>query len=104
SRSAVLGGAAVRLAALQVREKMLQLAAHLMEAAPEDLDISGGVVSVIGTPSRAVSISRLAAVAYTEIGALPQHLGPGLEATARYAGPTYTFSNAAHMCTCEVNV
>ena len=29
---------------------------------------------------------------------------PGLEASHRYKAPTFTFSNACHICTCEVDV
>ncbi len=42
SRSGVIGGAAAHGAAAQVREKLLSVAAHLLEAAPEDLEIQRG--------------------------------------------------------------
>ena len=48
SRSAVMAGGAARIAATEVREKAIAIAAHLMEAAPEDLELADGVVMVRG--------------------------------------------------------
>ena len=50
SRSAVIVGSAARGAAEQVREQILAIAAHELEAAPEDLDVVDGFVHVVGTP------------------------------------------------------
>ena len=50
SRNAVFGGGAARQAALEMRERVFQIAAHMLEASPDDLEMEGGVVSVRGTP------------------------------------------------------
>ena len=50
SRSGPILGAAIRQTALAVREKVLTIAAHLLEAAPEDLDITGGAIAVARHP------------------------------------------------------
>ena len=55
SRTAVVAGGAAREATVAVREKVLTIAAHMMEAAPEDLEIAESVVSVRGTPSKSVT-------------------------------------------------
>jgi carbon-monoxide dehydrogenase large subunit len=104
SRSAVIAGGAARAAASGVRQQILHLAAHVLEAGPEDLRIELGVVSVAGTPTRSVSVAELARTAYTQPEALPPDTAPGLEHSARYQAPPVTFSNAAHVCTCEVDV
>ena len=64
SRTAVVAGGAARDATLAVREKVLAVAAHSLEAAPEDLDIEAGAVFVVGTPARSVTMKEVAAAAY----------------------------------------
>ena len=54
SRSMIIGGSAVQLAATEVREKMLRVAANMLEAAPDDLDAADGVFSVRGAPERSL--------------------------------------------------
>jgi CO/xanthine dehydrogenase Mo-binding subunit len=53
-------GRAVERAAEQARERLLDVAAQELEIAPEDLEISGGMVQPVGTPSRGVPIEQLA--------------------------------------------
>jgi aerobic carbon-monoxide dehydrogenase large subunit len=55
----MLGGAAVMLASAQVKKRLLDAAAELLEAAPADLTLTTEGVSVVGAPSRAVSLSTL---------------------------------------------
>jgi len=57
SGSAVIGGGAGREASQLVRTKVLEIAAHLMEAAPADLELVEGEITVRGTPSRSLSSS-----------------------------------------------
>lgn len=59
SRLTVVAGNAVRQAALECRRTLLDVAASLLEAAPEDLVIAGGAVAVRGAPSRRVSLAQL---------------------------------------------
>ena len=60
SRTAVVAGGAAREATVAVREKVLAVAAHMMEAAPDDLEIAESVVSVRGTPSKSVTMKDVA--------------------------------------------
>ncbi|HEV3452117.1 MAG TPA: xanthine dehydrogenase family protein molybdopterin-binding subunit [Acidimicrobiia bacterium] len=103
SRTAVVAGGAARDAALVVREKALQIAAHLLEAAPEDLEVQAGSVTVRGTPTRGVALAEIARVAMNSPLELPPGMTPGLEATASYQAPPITWSNACHACTVEVD-
>ncbi|WCB94922.1 Caffeine dehydrogenase subunit alpha [Baekduia alba] len=64
SRSAVIGNGMITRAAAEVRERMLRLAAHMLEANPGDLEAYDGVVSVKGDPAKAVSFRELANHAY----------------------------------------
>jgi aerobic carbon-monoxide dehydrogenase large subunit len=105
SRSAVILGGAAQTAAGLLREKVLALAAGLMEAAPQDLEVSGSVVSVRGTPTRSLSFAELAGTAYLNAAMMPPGMEPGLEVTTRFQPPApFTWSNATHLCTCEVDV
>ncbi len=104
SRTAVVAGGAARGAAIAVRDKAITIAAHMMEAAPEDLEVARGVVSVRGTPQRSVSLRDVARQAYTNAQALPEEIEGGLEATVRFKPKTFpTWSNATHVCVVEVD-
>ena len=103
SRTAVVAGGAARDASLAVRDKATQIAAHLLEAAPEDLEMQGGRINVRGTPTRGVGLADVARVALNSPAELPADVGPGLEATAHYQAPPITWSNACHACTVAVD-
>jgi carbon-monoxide dehydrogenase large subunit len=104
SRTAVIAGGAARRAAVEVREKVLLLAAHMMEAAPEDLEIAESVVSVRGTPDRHVTLKDVAHQAYTDAWLLPPEMDAGLEATIRFKPSRFpTWSNATHVCVVEID-
>ena len=104
SRSAVICSGAAREASLQIRTKILEIAAHALEAAPEDLVVEGGRISVLGTPTRGLDISEVAQMAYIRPETLPAGTSPGLEASARYTPDApITWSNSCHACICEVD-
>jgi aerobic carbon-monoxide dehydrogenase large subunit len=104
SRTAVVAGGAARGAAVAVRDKAITIAAHMMEAAPEDLEVANGVLSVRGTPQRSVSLREVARQAYTNAQTLPAEIEGGLEATVRFKPNTFpTWSNATHVCVVEID-
>ncbi|WP_306296642.1 xanthine dehydrogenase family protein molybdopterin-binding subunit [Candidatus Entotheonella palauensis] len=103
SRSAVLAGGAAILAGRDLRAKALQIAAHLLEANPDDLDLQQGRVSVQGSPDRGVSFREVAQAAYGGRRRLPPDVEPGLEVT-RFYDPYYgTASSATHVVAAEVD-
>jgi carbon-monoxide dehydrogenase large subunit len=103
SRSGPVLGAAIRQAALLLREKAVAIAAHMLEAAAEDIDITDSVVSVRGTPARAIALADVAHTAYFDLSRLPGGMEPGLEVISRYRSPDLMYSNACHICTVEVH-
>jgi carbon-monoxide dehydrogenase large subunit len=104
SRTAVIAGGAARGAAMQVREKVLAIAAHAMEVAPEDLELVSSTVSVRGTPSRSMTLREVARRAYVDAQSLPPDIGAGLEATVRFKPTAFpTWSNATHLCVIEID-
>ncbi len=104
SRSAVIAGGAAREAAQEVRQRIVSIAAHMLEANPEDIEITDGRAHVVGTPSRHVTVAEVARKAYYEPASLPPGQPRGLEAHTRYAPDNFcTWSNACHICVCEVD-
>ncbi len=80
SRSAVVGGGALAIAAERVIEKGKRIAAHLVEAAPEDLVQSDGGFAVKGVPDKNISWRQIAGAAYS--GRVPEGMEIGLQETA----------------------
>jgi aerobic carbon-monoxide dehydrogenase large subunit len=104
SRSTVTVGAAIHGASAQLKEKLLHLAAHILEANPDDLELAAGRVSVRGLPQRAISFSELARAAVPGWASkLPAGLAPGLEATLYFEPRTVTWANAVHVAVIEVD-
>jgi carbon-monoxide dehydrogenase large subunit len=64
SRGAVVAGGAVRLAAQDVRERVLEVAARLLEASVDDLVLEGGAAHVRGSPDRALTLAEIAGAAH----------------------------------------
>lgn len=112
SRSAVAAGNAVREAALRVRRKVLQMAAYLLEASSEDLELTDGVVWVRGAPDRAIPLGVLAQVASgpnLDATRLPRglrfspDLQPGLEATYAFDATALSYAYGTHAAVVEVD-
>lgn len=104
SRSGPILGAAVQLAAQEMRTKVVAIAAHQLEAAPNDLEVVDGVVAVRGTPSRMKTLGDIAYSAYFDAGSLPAGMEPGLEVFRRFKPDVpFLFSNACHVCTVEID-
>jgi carbon-monoxide dehydrogenase large subunit len=105
SRSAVTAGNAVSQASQGLKEKVLAIAAHILEASVDDVDMVGSVAQVRGAPERSVSLDRIArtAVAPGHGAALPAGIEPGLEFTTYFAPEAPTFSNGAHAVLVEVD-
>jgi len=96
----------VTATAAVLKEKILTIAAHRLQAAVDDLVLEDGRVFVRGTPSVSVSLADIAEIAYFKTMKLPPGVSSGLEATERYTAPSPmpVWANATHVCTCEVDV
>ena len=116
SRSTVMGGGAILMAAGRIRDKMLAIASHLLEADASDLRIGGGQIEVAGSDS-GVSIREVAEIATVRTHALPAGVEPGLDATAVYLAntdhwpdkfgkfnPCPTYANASHAAIVKVDI
>lgn len=104
SRSTVFCGGAAVLAARDVRAKSLKLAAEMLEASADDLEISDGEIRVRGNPANGVSFRDVARRANHEPHLLPEGVEAGLESTRRYEAPDPgSFSSTMHAAHVEVD-
>ena len=104
SRSAVIGGGTVMRAAHDVRNRLLKIAAHVMEANVADLNIDEGVVFVRGSPDRNMTVRELAHITYFDRFRRPDadDVEPVLTSTRHY-DPPETYSNGAHCVQIELD-
>ena len=102
SRTTAVSGAAVTIAARKVNDKSKALAAHLLEAAPEDIEYEDGRFFVRGSPDQAKTIQDIALMANVAWN-MPEGMDPGLEASAFYDPPNFTFPFGAHLAVIEVD-
>ena len=101
SRSLVICGGATLMAAQKVRAKLLKLASHTLEAAPDDIVLEDGEAKVAGT-DRTIPIAKLARESYTQTYRF-SGIEPGISETGTY-DPPGTFSNACHVAEVEVDI
>ncbi len=101
SRSLAVGGMAVRVSSQKIVEKAHKIAAHLLEAAPDDVIFEQGRFHVKGNPSSAKTMGEVAMAAY---GAnLPEGVDHGLEAISYFDPPNFVWPFGAHICVLEVD-
>jgi aerobic carbon-monoxide dehydrogenase large subunit len=104
SRTAAIAGTAARRASGAVKEKVLKIAEHLLEASAGDLELAGGRVSVVGSPDRAVTLGEVA-LAVAPGQPLPPGIDTyGLEETDLFHPPSNSFPYGAHVAKVEVDV
>lgn len=102
SRSGPVGGAALKVAAGKIRDKATRIAAHLLEAAPEDLEYVDGKFTVKGVPERFKTFGDVALMAHL-VHNYPADLEPGLEATAFYDPKNWVYPFGTHVAVVEVD-
>lgn len=110
---------AIHGAATKLREKVLQLAGHLLNTDPGELSIENGVVQLPGSASKKVTFAELGRIAYNNQHLIPDGMEAGLQATHYYTFPhakpnivpgadrlvraQFTFSAGAHAAVVEVD-
>ena len=102
SRTTAVSGAAVTLATRKIKAKSKALAAHLLEAATEDIEYEDGRFFVRGSPDQHKTIQDIALMANVAWD-MPEGMEPGLEASAFYDPPNFTFPFGAHLAVVEVD-
>ena len=93
SRAATLASGAVIGAARALRQRLLDLASDEWEVDPADLELTDGAVMARGVPSRALTLTHLAALAPDTV-----------EVEHGYMSAEGTWSQSTHCCVVEVDV
>jgi carbon-monoxide dehydrogenase large subunit len=102
SRTTAVGGSAVFNAVQRLKEKMKQIAAHMLEASASDVELEDGKFSVAGSPQKSVSFSDVAATANLS-NTLAPGIEPGLETTVFFEPEACVFPFGTHICVVEVD-
>ena len=101
SRSLAVGGVAIYNSLQRIKHKAVKLAAHMLEAAEEDMVYEGGKLFVRGAADKAKTIQEVAgaaALAYS----LPAGMEPFLDDTAYYDPPNCTYPFGTHIAVVEI--
>ncbi|MGH3319920.1 MAG: xanthine dehydrogenase family protein molybdopterin-binding subunit [Streptosporangiaceae bacterium] len=102
SRSLAVGGIAVYKAGERVLAKARTIAAHLLEANPDDLEFERGTFRVKGSPENATTIQAVALAAFAAHN-LPDGMEPGLMADFVFDPENFSFPHGTHLCAVEVD-
>ena len=102
SRSLPVGGTALARAMDKVVEKGRKIAAHILEASAEDIEFADGAFSVAGT-DRKLAFAEVAGAAYVPHNYPLEELEPGLEETAYFDPPNFTFPSGCYACEVEID-
>jgi carbon-monoxide dehydrogenase large subunit len=88
------------MAARKIREKAVRLAAHLLEASPDDIEWVDHQFRVKGAPEKTKTMAEIAFAAYTNH---PVGMEAGLEAVSYYDPPNLTFPFGAYVCVVDID-
>ncbi|TFV83110.1 xanthine dehydrogenase family protein molybdopterin-binding subunit [Blastococcus sp. CT_GayMR20] len=102
SRGAVVSGGAVGLAAGDVKKQLLEVAAQLLEADAEDLDIRDGGIWVAGEPEARLSVRETVAAGFGRDDLRSPEQERSFEATRLYDPPA-NYSNACVVAVVDVD-
>jgi carbon-monoxide dehydrogenase large subunit len=101
SRSLAVGGMAVHKASMKVVDKAKKLAAHIFEAAEDDVVFDHGHFYVKGSPDKRKALGE---IAFASFGAgLPEGMEHGLEAVAYYDPTNFVWPFGTHIAVVEVD-
>ena len=100
SRGLAVGGGALMISLKKIQEKARRIAAHKLEAAVEDIELSEGKYHVRGVPDRGLTLAEVAELAYG--GSLPDEIDAGLETTDFFRPADETFPFGTHIAVVEV--
>jgi carbon-monoxide dehydrogenase large subunit len=102
SRTTAVGGSAVYNATQRLKEKMKQIASHMLEASASDVTLEDGKFSVAGSPQKSVAFAEVAATANLS-NTLAPGIEPGLETTVFFEPESCVFPFGTHVCVVEVD-
>jgi len=101
SRSLAVGGSAIVKSIDKILEKGAKIAAHLLEANPDDLDYAEGKWTVKGT-EKSIAFGDVSLTAYVPHN-YPEGLEPGLDFSSFYDPANFTYPFGAHVAIVEID-
>jgi carbon-monoxide dehydrogenase large subunit len=87
---------------MKVQDKARRIAAHLLEASPDDVELSDGSYQVRGAPDKGMPLADISLAAYVPEN-LPEGMEPGLEEISFYDPENFVFPFGAHACVVDVD-
>jgi aerobic carbon-monoxide dehydrogenase large subunit len=102
SRSLTVGGIALYHASEKIIAKARRIVAHQLEVSEDDLEFEYGTFTVKGSPDRSMTIQAAAFAAHAAHD-LPDGMEPGLEETAVFDPPNFSWPGGAHAAVVEVD-
>jgi carbon-monoxide dehydrogenase large subunit len=101
SRTSSMGGSAVHMATERVVAKATRIAAHLLEVAPDAIELKDGVFRANGS-NRSLTIKEIAKES-VKPKSLPDDMEPGLMASVVYTSKAGNYPNGCHVCEVEID-
>ena len=103
SRQVAVGGEGVKNASIGIVQKAKSIAAHKLEANPEDIEVKDGSLFVKGSPSKSLSWAEVATFSFQRLE-LPEDMDPGsLDETILQEVPNFSFPSGAYACVIEID-
>ena len=102
SRGQAVGGGALSLCLDTIQTKARRIAAHLLEAAEDDIVFEDGKLFPKGVPAKALEFQQIVDAAYVAHD-LPEAMEPGLSATHFFEPPNFTFPFGAHLALVSID-
>ncbi len=103
SRSGAVGGAAVRAASAKVRDRAQAIAARMLGVEVDEVVHADGRFHPQGRIEDAVTFAEVARASVFDHTVLGEGEEPGLDASARFDPPDYTFSSGTHACLIRID-
>ena len=102
SRSLTVGGIALDMACGKVITKAKRIAAHMLEASPDDIEFTAGRLHVRGDPEKGHTIQEVALTTFAAHD-LPEGVEPSLDSDATFDPDNFSFPHGTHLCATDVD-
>jgi len=101
SRTTAVGGTAVYMSAQKIKNKMVEIGAHLLDIPPKNVVWRDGKLASKTNPKKATTYQEIVRAAYSAKN-LPPGMEPGLDVTSYFSPQNFTFPFGAHVCVVEI--
>lgn len=103
SRGVPTGGSAVKVASQRVLDRAKKIAAHLLEASEQDLEVADDAFNVRGSPGKRVGWSEVAWASFQPLSIPPELQAGSLEERLFHESPNFSYPSGAYGCVVEID-